>query len=579
MIGGNRDQAKMAGTPAQVTKAVEDSTQLSLRDAIRKEQSQTDMAESERARAEQARQGSLAVGGLDSRVDQLVAKIGQGTSLTPRYSIDQKTLATSIPQAPANLAQSLNGFLNGEVAETDKGTKAIEIAKGLGIAPPASGESPEAFRQRLEAKLAEVMPSVAKETADAVAKGIQDYSQVTLGQLWEEDATEATKLLGSIEDLAMAIGMEPSEVRALNLPALKEKLEAVGARDFSYVKDLQRRLGDPYTSEAERTSIIRELRRLGASGIRGTEEEYTKLQEAVKQGEMVTINGQAMSLEEALSDSTLSAMAKAYFEGDQATKEKMSQGMPELTKLWDKYSGALREASSKLSGAIESQANQVAEASNLGKGLSSSGNYSLSNETLTKLIPEAGQWGVMPSEESKAIIANLRGLPQDFVSWLDGEIASGKVDLGVTKIMLSQGQEAIADFMKNPESLRDYLSWRAHQEVMHSVMPDEPIWKPTDYKTWDNMRDMAEIDVFKADLASGKVKLAPPNVGGGTGPLDFKISNLSDAGYIMPTLNLSGGGISSPSVSLSDAINGATADASNAPTSAISSTGFTGGGF
>lgn len=486
-LGLNADQAKMAGSSANKSSAFRDlaadastpAGSTSLRDAIRKDQVDGSMSQEEKDRKASAAKVGTFTGKLEDRVQALSAQYAKGIAPTLTVpKVDASTIAAAglVPadgSSPDSLAASINALLaplptdptqaaNAALARTEAGNS---VAKALGLDPADPN-----LLATLQTKMGQLMPEADDEVAQSVAGAIEDYDKVTLDTLFKGDPQGASGTLGSLADLATATGMSADPqasnyVGNLNIPGLKAELEKIGIKDFSYIKDLQRKAADPFTSEAERTAVLRELKSLGASGVRATEADYNKLNDAVKQGQMVTIGGQSMSLEAALSDDRISAQVSNYLKMTPEQKAEFEASNPDLAKLINGNRSVLTEASKRLDDSIEASADAVlAQRATIG-------GVQLSDGAMKALMPDFGKYGGTIPPESKAFLDKVKDLPQATAQFLNDQLTSGGITAKDIATLGNLDPQTLGTFAANPQQLRGWLDFNSS---LSSVVETDP---------------------------------------------------------------------------------------------------------
>lgn len=459
LLGTTPDQAKMAGTPANVGKAARDSMGISLRDVIRKEQAGTTKTEGEAAKA--ARVSQLGAFGIE--MEDRVANLVQAKSLEAAgakpvsVTVLPDALKTAFPAAANvnSLASNLEGVLNRRVPASDLPAKALEIARDLGITAP-TGDSPKElddFMRSVETTLSKAMPDVSKELQKGAAAALQDYANLTVSDLFAEGGTEAQGALGSPTELANALGVDVEALNKMSLPRLKQALDEAGQKDFSRIRELQARAADAYTSPSERNAIIRELRTLGASGVRTSEKDYQRYADAVKSGDRVDFQGKDMSLEEAMSDNAVSSWVYAYMTGDDNTRLTLGQENPGLAKFVESNKKALADASSSLSDSIRSEAKKTQDI------IAVKNTVGFSDGAMEKLVPNYSKLGAAIPPETKAMLDNLAKMPRGLIDYVDTQINAGG-NVADARFLLSQDPEILNKLSSNPAKLREWLTYQ-----------------------------------------------------------------------------------------------------------------------
>ena len=462
MLGTNPDQAKMAGTPANRDSATKDTVEgLSLRDTLRREQASTEKTTAEEEAKKRAGQLGVFSKEMEDRVHNLVVAKGNAAGnvkITPK--IDVAKLKTAYPALDdtkaANLGSSIEGLIGGTIPASDIPARVKDIASVLGLAAPLAGDEAglKNFMDKVGAELKHVMPEEAATIEEAATKAVDDYAKLTVSDLWAEGGTEATKLLGNPAQLAESLGISLDALNKMSLSQLRGAMDEAGSKDFSRIKELQTRAADPYTSTSERNAIIRELRTLGASGVRSNEKDYSRYTEAVKKGDRVTFQGKDMSLEEAMSDASVSSWTHAYLTGDDTVRAALAGENPGLAKFVESNRKVLSEATSKVSDAIKDQAKLTQDALNLKASLG------VSDATMEALFPGYNKLGAIAAPEQKALMDNIDRMPKGLVSYIDGQMASGDMKPDDARFLLKQDPDILNSLSSNPAKMSEWLDYQ-----------------------------------------------------------------------------------------------------------------------
>lgn len=334
-LGANPDQAKMAGSSANLNKSIVDavSPDKDLATAQKRQQERQLKTQEEMQKTQQAQ--SLAnLQNLGSRLSTLVVQsLGAGTGSATPTADSQKlsdilTDKSLLPEAESLTNKALSGTATQE--------ELSRLAPMLGLTPTATADQ---IGQKIESLKADAAATIGG------AAGTATSDTVTLGQLKPEDM--AAIGFGSLGDLEGVLGLGAGEAAGLTVKQLQDRVAALGRENFSQVQQLQDVAGDPNRSQPERDEAIRRLRELGAVGVRATEADYGKLNQEVQGAGQVTFMGETHSLSDILSDEFLSSSVKAYLEDPNYARQLKAES-PSLANFIDTNRAALEEASKAL---------------------------------------------------------------------------------------------------------------------------------------------------------------------------------------------------------------------------------------
>lgn len=555
-LGLNPDQAKMAGTAANKTSAQRDLTAgaanpegvPSLRDAIRKEQPNAQLSEGDAQKKAAVANLMPWEGKLENRVQAIASQYANGVKPTiplPKVDAGHIDAAGIVPASgsSADLANNINSLFDPNATAESKTTAGNAVAQALNL----KADDPN-FLTTLHNRISSIMPNADADIAKSVAGAISDYDKVTLGVLFKEDPQGAAGVLGSMNDLGRVLGMTPDDVSNLNLPALKQKLDEIGAKDFGYIKDLQRRAADPYTSEAERTAVLHELKSLGASGVRATEQDYSKFNDTVKQGQMVNVGGQSMTLEAALSDDRISAQVTAYLKMTPEQQADFAASNPDLAKLINSNKQVLTDASKRLDDATKAAADAVVAQKK------TIGSVQLSDGAMKALMPDYGKYGATMPPESQAFLDKMKDMPAPVANFINDQLTSGAVTAKDLPLLSNLPPEVISGLSTQPSALRSYLDYTS---MLESRRAQYPGWGPlideqeTDLKEAaahpgtdlnQKLKSIGSRDYLQSSLPDYSIH-SP--ISGNIDTSNIKISGIPT----IPSLNAGlGGGVATPAV-------------------------------
>jgi hypothetical protein len=470
-VGANPDQAKMAGTPAQESRAQRDiASGMNLRDTLRTDQGEKQLGAGEAEKEERAKGLSPNLTGLHDRLQALSLKMQSDAANGP-VAPPKVTVTQVAPLLSSGNADEATGAINNLINKTSSNPMedAATVAKSLGLSPPKDQASVPTFLQSVEESLKKILPDQATVIKDAISSSIGDYDKITLSDVFNSDPSGAKQFLGSLSDLSFSLGMPVEEVGKLSIPQLKSKMEEVGAKDFGYVGDLQRKINDPYTSSPEREAALRELRRLGAAGVRASEADFRNVRKSLN--DRVTFNGKEMSLEEALSDANISSSIDSYLKGDDNYKAEFLKNNPGLAQAIEKHKTALEAASKNLS----DETKKLGEKSVATRGAATIRGVELPDSVMKVLIPAWGSYGAEVTPEARTALDKLGRLDAGSLQTISGNMSSGNMTAHDLNVLLSQDVKEQTSLLSNPEAMTDWLSYSKKWEDVSHMSPEDAV--------------------------------------------------------------------------------------------------------
>lgn len=461
-IGANPDQAKMAGSSASKAVSLQDSAggDLSLRDTLRREQQSTQMTDEEKQKAANAQTLTQFTGKLDERV-QAIAMQKLGGAGQPTQSLQPKINPEKLTALFPGIAPEKSAEMSEAIGKLMTSPSDLESARKVAVAMGMDPNSMSA--DQLINQVSGVLEKE-KDQLAGMADNIED--SVTVQDLF--GTPEATEAFGDPSLIANALGMQLEQFMGADMNAIKAKMEEIGLDSFSDIADLQRRLNDPYTAPGERSAIQRELQRLGAAGVRATENDVAKLEEEINSANTVEIGGNAYTTEELLKDDTINALIADYLEDPEA-KEALAG--TDLAKFIERNRAALSNATANLSG----NARALADVQQKNRELAKTKNgTSISDNVMKALFPE---WGTLATSafdptKSKAYqnFTSMSPNAQDSVS----VALSGVKDPSLIEGVLNADPVTLENLAQSG-GLTTWLSFRQLHDSAESMAPENAV--------------------------------------------------------------------------------------------------------
>jgi hypothetical protein len=346
-LGVSPDQAKMAGSAAQVQKAVRESIEPSKQAPGFAPTRTISTAEEKAKRAEAEQMQGLQ--GLGTRMSGLVNNYIQEAA---KKASEEEALA----KPTADMELIANDFPSLTEAQRAKIKNAIETgtidAELWSLFPTAKDA---ATLQSALAKYSTAKPEAVTEVLKA-----SFGPDVTLASLSADDFAELG--ITGLGDIANMLGMGTDEdalnkLRAMTIDQFQAAIQGMVSANFDRVQELSRVANDPGYPANVRASAQAELRELSSVGVVATEADVDRLNEAVQAADTIRVGNQDMTVAELLSDDGISSLVTAYFnDTDGSYKKLISEQFPELKAFIDANEAVLKNAATKLGDAAKASA-------------------------------------------------------------------------------------------------------------------------------------------------------------------------------------------------------------------------------
>lgn len=303
VLGGNEDQAKMAGTPNQKLSALRSNVQqsLTLSDYQRKDRPQ--------ATSDQKSQQSL----MQAQLEQLEG-LGQLQNRVKQMALRRFTNEVEGPGQLEVTGEQLEGLDTGIISRLQSGqatsTDLLAAAEQLGITEVNNvGQLGAQLMEQLG-----VDSSVQSEWLASLAEG-----SLTLSELNQDDLTA----LGftNAAELATTLGLSEEEVGQLTLEGLEDLVDRKQAEQFDQTRELRNVLRDPTSTPAQREAARAQLGQLQAAGVDDVELQFENLERAVEKGQTVQFDGEQLSVSELLSSEGLELRIAQALSSPEALEE------------------------------------------------------------------------------------------------------------------------------------------------------------------------------------------------------------------------------------------------------------------
>lgn len=371
VLGGNQDQAKMAGTAQQkqgVLKGAIKGTE-NLQTTLRQQQDRTQATETEADKSSAA--GRLQnLSGLQDRVQ----------AATQGILNQQQAQLTEVGQAKLSEDPELDSLLNQFKTDPSDPQLLLSINQKLGKTKVGEELNAEQIKDMFNLDIDAVSTGLAENIQDDVFVG--DLDLAAIGGLTQE---ELSSLLNIPVDL----------IGTLSVAGLRAEIDSQIKEEFTDVQNLERKVSDVNMGPAERAEARRQLKDMGAVGIRSVESEMDKLADSIEDSETVEFMGEQIDIQTLLDDSYLSGVAASYLnpETSKEWKDKFKAENPEMAEWIDTHQTALTEAVKNID--TGTQAFSQIQLNNQLLAKAPDG-QELSDSVMERIIPG---WGTLQSSE------------------------------------------------------------------------------------------------------------------------------------------------------------------------------------
>jgi hypothetical protein len=447
MLGANKDQAKMAGTPAQINNLsnqlsqpkgpIQDSKSLTL---AKQQQSESGYQQSlSQQLGKEKSQNLQALTGLGDRINTYIGNaIKQMTGAsTPPTSLGD---ALTNSQQPINTGTSTNNTL-----VQDKGpSEFTDMGVGGGSAPEYSLYSQPNTNNTLitgngitditladsvqDPQLADALNRLkAGDTSalDIVAKSLNKTpDQLTFNDfvnLYKDPTGDISKkvaallpdtikfdasVLGDLgytnAQLSELLGVP--DVSQLSISEVDNLVQDQAAQVNNEIMSLQAKIQDPTLSAQDKELLNDRLREFGYVGASATQEEFDNLVQELETDQQIEMGDETYSLEELLSDPTITGMMDDYLNDPEGLIGKeLKEKYPDLTNFVDQNKNAIK-------GMFDQMGSDTREAIDNYKynlNLKNTDAGPLSDSLMNQLMPGWNEWSDQKKTEVPPVLSYL----------------------------------------------------------------------------------------------------------------------------------------------------------------------------
>lgn len=404
VIGGNEDASKMSGTPQQKTSALRQAIRgggegaQDLQTTLRRQDVRRQAtAEEEKKREAMGKLQNL--GSLDSRVDAIVdAKMKEGLDATKEMDLEYADDVTDEEKV----------LLDRIKANPEDTAAVVELNELRGITDPA---------QMMSADELMSMFDPTKGLAEALSTSISDSIQTGALDFADMGFT------GGAGEVAGLLGISEDELGNMSIQQMVDSVNAQIQDEYNQIGNLQQEANDPFLGAAERAEARKQLREMGAVGIRSAESDIDKMADEIAEANTITFMGEDKTIEEVLGDEHLEGVAALYFSDPEYAK-KLKEQEPEMAAFLDKHHKIMEDAVSEVGEAAKA----AAQTNQDNQDMDTYGGVALDDNLMSSLIDN---WGEMSSEpyqrppflqavnsmnqgKQREIVTNINNLAKDY---------------------------------------------------------------------------------------------------------------------------------------------------------------------
>lgn len=329
-IGATPDQAKMAGLPNQVRKAVEERTdkmdELGATERYRQEPVQPDSA------AEEARKRSEEIAGLANIKELIPIQIqkriqeAQAQPVAPKMRESTfNSIVGSLPSINPDIQAKLTSSL-ARIASNPEDFDAIKeftllmqeggFAGGNIQIEPGIDAGYYDSAEALAFDLADMYTDARDEVSSRLEKEFRDGGGLRLKDFLPSDMG-----FRSMADLAEVLDLDVETANELTIPEMEQRIAEIKAETTSVVNELREQYNLLPPGSAQAQEILQQLGRLGEEGVIAAEQVMTEAEEYIDTDDVITIGEDTFSLDEIFADGEMSSLIKEYLSATGEAKD------------------------------------------------------------------------------------------------------------------------------------------------------------------------------------------------------------------------------------------------------------------
>lgn len=339
LLGASADQQKMAGTPAQKTKALSLATdpEDTLSGAVRRDQVRSVATQSEQVQ-QQKSQEMQDLGGLGDRVHAFVE--AQRAKLANQTGAVAVAAKQDSGVAGAEGAVDLENLLGQLQADPANMQLQLQVNQALGR-DLNSVLSPDEINQLYE------------DTTESIGQGAEAVvdDNLTVGNLFQDPAFGYTPT-----ELSDLLELPEAQIASMTVPQLRDRIAQISDQQFSSTAQNEQMAGSLNLGAAERGLARQAARESSRVGTRSSEADIASLEQQIASADAVQFGGKTYSVEDLLADDTLSGVITDYLNAPEGseTRQRIDASEPELKAFIERNKALLEDAAERLTaGATE----------------------------------------------------------------------------------------------------------------------------------------------------------------------------------------------------------------------------------
>jgi len=422
-LGGNANQAKMAGTPNQKQSALRQSTDQvnTIQEAEADKRYRASLSAAEQQKKQQAEGLTQVLGESKSKAQDLINKQIQALVPPSPAATTAPQLATAglVIAADPTKQASVDSAFQAVTSLIASGAdpKGIQVQQALLDLASVAGMTADDVDQ-LAAKAQEsVGKQVLEQAGTAVASQLADASQVGVAALLPEVGS-------SVSELAQLLGIPEDQVASMSISDLDAAVEAVTRQGEELsAAETQAASQSALLGAAERAAMRERGRELSTSGSAAIDEQLNDLSRSMENADTVSLGGQSYTIEQLLDDDTISKVITDYLTNPDSESSKALAADPNAAGLLgfvNKYRDVLQSAATSMATAATEQQAISKENAELG----TFGDIELPDELMTAIYGDS--WGKPSASRlgQKGVVQAIGGLPKKIQSEVASVISS-----------------------------------------------------------------------------------------------------------------------------------------------------------
>lgn len=370
MIGANKDQQKMMGTPQQKEAALSLATEkpdATLQDAMRRKQVRS-QATGQEQQAIQKSQDMENLGTLGDRVNDFINTQRQTLQEKAGTGVEVQAVDQFQGKDTSTLKELLSNLRNNP---SDQNIM-LQVNQALGY---------DVNRQLAPAEVDDLYESAIQSISRGASGSVDDdlnVDDLVNMQSFGYDKKQMSDLLGVPED----------QLSKMTVAQLRNEIDRVGTEEFSKTQGLEQQAQSGQLGQAER-GLARDLARESSRvGTRASEADFSNLEGQIANADKVQFGGKEYQVDELLQDDTISGIISDYMNSapGSETRNQIDQKEPALRDFIQKNQAVLADASQQL----QTGAKTFQDTQSYNQSLQNFGGIKLSDELMGNLVQGFG---------------------------------------------------------------------------------------------------------------------------------------------------------------------------------------------